>query len=80
MTEHTTEPHDASAATDADALGSAAEQQQQEEERTRTEERLSMDASDMTDAIHHEEDQKFDSDPETRYDAEVEEALPDDAR
>ncbi len=64
----------------AESAGSATEQQSQEEQRIQTEERLSMDPTDMADAIDHEKDQKFDGDDETRYEDEVEEALPDNAR
>lgn len=64
----------------ADSAGSASAQQAQEEQRIQTEERLSMDPSDMADAIDHEKDQKFDGDDGTRYEDEVEEVLPDDAR
>jgi len=64
----------------ADSAGSATAQQSQEEQRIQTEERLSMDPTDMADAIDHEKDQKFDGDDESRYEDEVEEALPDNAR
>lgn len=64
----------------ADSAGSSTEKQSQEQQRIHTEERLSMDPSDMADAIGHEKDQKFDGDDETRYENEVKEALPDDAR
>ena len=65
---------------DAKSVGSETEQQEQEEQRIHTEERLSMDPTDMADAIDQEEDQKFSGDDTTRYAAEVDEALPDDAR
>ena len=65
---------------DAESVGSKAEQQKQEQQRIQTGERLSMDPTDMADAIDQEKDQKFDGDSETRYEDEVDEALPDDAR
>lgn len=79
MDENTSNEHDETSFDD-EAVGSAAKHQEQQEQRVQTEERLSMDPSDMADAIDHEEDQKFNADPKPRYDDEVEEALPDDAR
>ncbi len=64
---------------DAESVSSKAEEQEQEEQRIQTEARLSMDPTDMADAIDHEKDQKFDGDDETRYGDEVDKALPNDA-
>ncbi len=51
------------------------EHQQQQEERVETDERVSMDEGDMEEKIDHEQDQKFDGVPESRYEDDVDEAL-----
>lgn len=79
MAQNSTNPQDAERS-DAESVGSRTEQQEQEEQRIQTEERLSMDPTDMADAIGQEKDQKFDGDSETRYEDEVDKALPNDAR
>lgn len=79
MDQNSTNPQNAEHS-DADSVGSKAEHQEQEEQRIQTDERLSMDPTDMADAIGQEKDQKFDGDNETRYEEDVDKALPDDAR
>lgn len=51
------------------------EQQQQRQERIQNEERMSMDATDMQEAIKQEQDQKFDADDASRYQGDVDVAL-----
>lgn len=64
----------------AESAGTETEQQEIREARTLENERLSMDPTDMADAIDHEKDQKWDGSSETRYENEVEQALPGDSR
>ncbi len=51
------------------------EYQEQQEDRVQTDERMSMDDSDMEEAIDQEQDQKFEAVPESRYEDDVDEAL-----
>lgn len=78
----TQNPHPRSDANGGDAESVAARTEQQEinEAKTLEDERLSMDPADMADAIDHEKDQKWDGTSETRYEDEVDQALPDDSR
>ncbi|MGO1486970.1 MAG: hypothetical protein ACTHWA_00265 [Arachnia sp.] len=64
---------------DVESAGSQAQQQSQEEQRIQTEERLSMDSSDMGEAIDQEKDSKFDGANDSRYADEAEETLQDGA-
>ncbi len=72
--------HQGSDRSDAKSVSSKTEQQEHEEQRIHTEERLSMDPTDMADAIDQEQDQKFDGDNESRYEDEVDKNLPNNAR
>ncbi len=65
---------------DAETRSSKTERQEQQEERIQTEERMTMDPTDLSDAIDKEEDQKFDGKDASRYAEETEQALDDDTR
>lgn len=47
----------------------------QQEQVTHTDERMSMDGSDIEEAIDQEQDQKFDGDDASRYEGGVDEAI-----
>ena len=64
---------------EAETRSSKTEQQEQQEQRIQTGERMSMDPTDMADAIDQEEDQKFDGQDKTRYEHDVDRALSDEA-
>ncbi len=78
MAENTHGQHSGDA--EAETRTSKTEQQEQEEQRIETKERLSMDRTDMDDAIDSQEDQKFDGKDTSRYAEETEQALTDDTR
>lgn len=79
MTETSGPTNAAAESNDAESVAVEAEQQENQEARTLGDERLSMDPTDMADAIDHEKDQKWDGSSETRYEDDVDEALPDDS-
>ncbi|MDO5735902.1 MAG: hypothetical protein Q4P15_05460 [Propionibacteriaceae bacterium] len=61
---------------ESDTSTAEAEAQQQRTDRVQTEERLTMDGGDMAEAIDQEHDQKVDPSNESRYEDDVDEALP----
>lgn len=80
MTQNSGPTNAATPGGDAESVAADTEQQELQEAQTLKDERMSMDPTDMADAIDHEKDQKWDGSSETRYEDDVDETLPGNSR